>query len=309
MKYKEWLMDWLTNYEKPSTKIRTYEQYEKVVYKRLIPNLGEYELDELTPLIVQKYIAELQQSGNMKTGRGLAANSINPIISVIHKSLSAAHLLGFADTYEMDKLQRPKSEEKPVICFTSDQQKKLEQAVLQDRREKMRGIILDLYTGLRIGELLALEWTDIDFQHGTLTVSKSCHDSTDSEGKYIRITGSPKTTNSRRVIPIPKQLIPMLKAMKKNSRGPYVIMDGDKVPSVRAYQRSFQLLQKKIGIPYHNFHALRHTFATRALECGMDVKSLSEILGHKNANVTLNRYVHSLLEHKKSMMDKLGKRL
>lgn len=309
MKYKDWLIEWLTNYIKPSAKVRTYEKYAETVYNRLIPNLGEYEITELTPLIVQRYIAGLQQSGNLKTGGRLAANSINPIITVLHKSFSTAYLMGLIDVYEMDKLKSPKSEEKPVECFTLKEQKKLEYAALHDKREKMCGIVICLYTGLRIGELLALEWSDIDFQSRTLTVSKTCHDGKNEEDRYVRIIGKPKTLKSCRVIPIPKQLVPVLRKMKKNSHASLVIMDGDNPPSVRAYQRSFELFQKKNGVPRHGFHSLRHTFATRAIECGMDVKSLSEILGHKNAAVTLNQYVHSLLKHKKSMMDKLGKLL
>ena len=178
---------------------------------------------------------------------------------------------------------------------------------MADRREKMKGIIICLYTGLRIGELLALEWSDIDFQKAELRVNRTCHDSKNKDGSYCRITDTPKTEHSRRVIPLPRQLIPILREMKKGSSSPLVIV-GERPPlSVRSYQRSFELLLKKTGIPRKGFHALRHTFATRAIECGMDVKSLSEILGHKNPTVTLNRYVHSLMEHKRAMMDKLGK--
>ena len=85
------------------------------------------------------------------------------------------------------------------------------------------------------------------------------------------------------------------------------VVGGDISISVRSYQRTFELLQKKLHIPHRGFHVLRHTFATRALECGMDVKTLSEILGHKNPTVTLNRYVHSLMDHKRMMMNRLGK--
>ena len=88
-----------------------------------------------------------------------------------------------------------------------------------------------------------------------------------------------------------------------------VASNSDRLISIRAYQRSFELFLKRLNIPHKGFHSLRHTFATRALECGMDVKTLSEILGHKNANVTLNRYVHSLMEHKREMMNRLGKLL
>lgn len=172
----------------------------------------------------------------------------------------------------------------------------------------MFGIVLCLYTGLRIGELIALTWDDIDFGKGLLFVSKTCHDGNDGKN-HIRIIASPKTVNSRRVIPLPKQILPLLKAVKKRSECEFIVADGDKPVFVRSYQRTFELLLKKLHIPHKGFHSLRHTFATRAIECGVDVKTLSEILGHKNATITLNRYAHSLWEHKAEMMNKLSKML
>lgn len=161
-----------------------------------------------------------------------------------------------------------------------------------------------LYTGLRIGELLALTWNDIDFAKGTLSVNKSCHD-----GKDGLIIDKPKTAQSIRIIPLPQQLLPKLKALKAINHSSFIVANAGTPVSVRSYQRSFELLLKKLNIPHKGFHSLRHTFATRALECGMDVKTLSEILGHKNPTVTLNRYVHSLMEHKQDMMNRLGKLL
>lgn len=307
MLYRDWLVEWLINYVKPSTKDKTYSRYADVVYQHLIPNVGDYDLRELTPLIVQRYITELLQNGNLKTGQGLSANSVNSIITVIQGSMAMAHLLELNDRYEMDKLKRPKAKEKPIECFTQSEQEQIEQAVMTDKREKMKGIILCLYTGLRIGELLALEWEDIDLGKAELNVTKTCHDGKNKNGIFCRITDTPKTRQSRRVIPLPKQLVPMLKEMKKYSNSPLVISGKKEFLSVRSYQRSFELLQKKLGIPRRGFHALRHTFATRAIECGMDIKSLSEILGHKNPMITLNRYVHSLMDHKRTMMDRLGK--
>lgn len=307
MKYKKWLDEWFKNYIQPSSKIKTCERYSEIIEKHLKVKLGEYELDELTPLVLQRYITELMQSGNMKTEKGLAANSVNGIITVIQSSLKLAYTLGEIREYTADKIKRPKTKEKEVTCFTLPEQKKIEQAVLASKKPKLFGIVLCLYTGLRIGELLALEWTDIDFNKVTITVNKTCHDGRDEEGRLCRITDTPKTTSSRRTIPFPKQLLPLLKEHKKKSDSQYVISSDGYGITVRSYQRSFELLQKRLGIERRGFHSLRHTFATRALECGMDVKTLSEILGHKNATVTLNRYAHSMLEHKKEMMNKLGK--
>lgn len=304
MKYIDWLMQWLENYIRPSVKVRTYERYRLIIEQHIKDKIGSMELNDLSPFILQQFITELLQSGNRKTGKGLSANSVNAIISVIQGSLKTAHLLGLTKEYTADKLKRPKLKEKPVECFTLAEQKQIEQAILNGKKDKLYGIVLCLYSGLRIGELIALQWSDIDFVKGILTVSKSCHDSKDG-----LIIDEPKTATSRRVIPLPKQLLPFLKGIKKKSNSLFVVSANGKPVSVRSYQRSFELLLKKLKIPHKGFHSLRHTFATRAIECGMDIKTLSEILGHENPSVTLNRYAHSLMEHKADMMNKLGKLL
>ena len=306
MKYGIWLDEWFCNYIRPSSKRKTCERYSEIIEKRLKVKLGEYELNELTPLILQRYITELIESGNMKTGKGLAANSVNGIITVIQNSLKLAYALGTIKEYAADKIRRPKTKEKEVTCFTLSEQKKIERAALAGKKTKWLGIVVCLYTGLRIGELLALEWKDVDFQKGVLTVSKSRHEGKDENGRYAHIVESPKTVSSRRCIPLPKQILCELRMLKRKSRSVYVISNGESSIPVRSYQRSFERLLKKLDIPHKGFHALRHTFATRALECGMDVKMLSELLGHKDPAVTLRRYVHSLMEQKKEMMNKVG---
>lgn len=309
MIYKTWLEKWLAHYIEPTAKSRTYSRYSEIVRQHILPKLGEYDLEELTPGVLQKYITELLQTGNLRTGKGLSANSVNAIINVIQNSLRTAFNLGYVATFTADRLKRPKIEEKEITCFTEQEQKKIEQAVLKSKKDKLFGIILCLYSGLRIGELLALRWDDIDLQKGLIMISRSCHDGKDISGKYTRIEDTPKTSSSRRIIPLPKQFLPLMKEAKKKSDSEYVVSKNGNPISVRSYQRSFDLLQKKLNIPHRGFHSLRHTFATRALECGMDVKTLSEILGHKSPTVTLNRYVHSLMEHKKDMMNRLGKLL
>ena len=295
MKYKEWLNIWLDNYIKPSSKMQTAKSYERIIHKQISVALGEKELTDLTTMDIQLFVTDLLNNGNTRTHSGLAANSVNGIISVIQSSLKMAVILGYASKNVSAGIKHPKIKSKEITCFTISEQKKIEEAALSAKKDKYRGIILCLYTGLRIGELLALTWNDIDFEKSILSVTKTCHDGNEN-GKHIRIIDTPKTENSRRQIPLSKTLVKMLKEMKKKSKCEFVIADGEKPVFIRSYQRMFELFLKKLGLQHKGFHSLRHTFATRALECGMDVKSLSEILGHKNAMITLNRYAHSLWE-------------
>ena len=308
MKYKDWLNEWLNHYVKTSNKQRTFERYCQTANVHIIPILGDYELTELHPIVLQRFISELLVNGNKRTGKGLSPNFVKSVISVLQNSLKTAHILGLIPEYTADKIKRPKIVEKQVECFSVAEQKKIEQYVLESKKSKLKGIILCLYTGLRIGELLALTWDDIDFQKGQLAVTKTCHDGNVYD-KHCIIVDTPKTETSYRYIPLSKPLLAILKNLKKESKSDYVVSDKGDPVFVRSYQRTFELLLKRLNIPHKGFHALRHTFATRALECGMDVKTLSEILGHKNSTITLNRYAHSLWEHKSEMMNKLGKLL
>lgn len=308
MRYEEWLKIWLEDYVKPSVKIRTYQRYGQIVRTHIVPHLGGIELNDLTPITLQRFTSDLLNTGNKKTGKGLSANFVNTVISVMQNSLKTAHIIGLTSNLVANKIKRPKTQEKQVDCFTVQEQKKIENYVLNCKKDKLFGVVLCFYTGLRVGELLALTWSDIDFGKGLLFVSKTCHDGNDGKS-HIRVIDTPKTVNSRRVIPLPKQILPHLKKLKKRSLCDFVIADDDKPVFVRSYQRTFELLLKKLDISHKGFHSLRHTFATRALECGMDVKTLSEILGHKNATITLNRYAHSMIEHKQDMMNRLGKLL
>ena len=267
MKYKEWLDVWFANYIEPSSKTKTCERYSEIIEKHLKVKLGEYELEELSPIVIQKYITELMQSGNLTTGKWLAANSVNGIITVIQNSLKLAYTLGELKEYTTDKIRRPKTKEKEVSCFSLAEQKKIEQAALSNKKRKFIGIVICLYSGLRIGELLALTWADIDFTKGTLAVNKTCHDGRDEKGNLCRITDLPKTTSSKRMIPLPKQLLPVLKEYKRKSISEYVVESEKGEPStVRSYQRTFELLQKRLHIERKGFHSLRHTFAKTVID-------------------------------------------
>lgn len=305
MKYKEWLSEWLDAYVKP-LKQRTYERYRTICELHVKDGLGEYELDDITPLILQHHVNKEIVQGNKRSGGQLSENTANGIITVIQSSMRRASELGLCKRYSAGAIQRPRAQEGALKCFTVSEQKLIEKAAIEAPKRKFLGIIIALYTGVRIGELLALNLSSVDMQKRTITIKSTCYESKNKDGRFSIINDTTKTHRTR-VIPFPKQLLPILRELKTRSVSGYLIENakGEQM-SVRSYQRSFENLIKELRVSKLSFHSLRHTFATRALESGMDVKTLSEILGHKSATVTLNRYAHSMLEHKKNAMDRFG---
>lgn len=310
MKCKEWFEVWLENYVKPTAKNRTYTKYADIYRIRIATAFGEMQVEELTPLALQQFVTGLLQHGNLKTHEGLSVNTVNSTINVIRNAFQMAFTAGIVQECVSDSIKRPKSRERKIESFSVAEQRKIERRVGCMPKSKYKGITLCLYTGLRIGELLALTWCDVDFAKKLLFVNKSCYDGRDDAGNFVRLTGETKTETSNRVIPLSPKMVNMLRTMKKKAKSQYIIESEtcpEKPLSVRSYQMSFELLLKRLGISHKGFHALRHTFATRAVESGMDVKTLSEILGHRNPSVTLRRYVHSMIEHKRDAIDKLCK--
>ena len=302
MVYKQWCSEWLNCYVKPQVKERTYAKYCQLAEDHILPEIGEYRLNELSTNVLQQFINNMQN-------KGYASTTIHGLISLLKLSLVKAVELDIVDKEYSNYLSRPKAKTKRVECFSIYEQRKMENFIVFIDKPRYFGILLSLYTGIRLGELLALEWSDLDMRKCVIKVSKSCHDSWDENG-YIKVIDTPKTHNSQRIIPMPKQLVPYFKVMRRNASSKYVIPGRTAYGAgVRTYQRFFEKMLIDLGIPHKGFHSLRHTFATRALECGMDVKTLSEILGHANPTITLNRYAHSMFDHKTSMMNRVGKLL
>lgn len=308
MKLKEWLNTWLNKYQKITIKLRTYLKYTDIINKHINPILGEYELEALTCDVLQRFVLYKLTYGNLITNDKLSDNSVIAIISLLKQSLKKAVFLGVARIEYTSQIKMPNIKEKEVSAFNMFEQQKLESYCLNSKPNFI-GIIICLYTGIRLGELLALTWEDIDFDKKILRINKTVYTIT-RNGRNEAYIDKPKTKQSNRMIPLPKQLISVLKRNKRKSTSSYIITtkNGGIVQN-RSYQKSFKCILKKCNITYKSFHSLRHTFATRVLELGMDIKTLSEILGHKNSMITLNRYSHSLLEHKFDFMNKIGKLL
>lgn len=306
---RDWLFIWLNKYMKYVIKLKTFICYQNICNNHIIPVLGNKQMNELTVDIIQEFLYHKLENGNLKTGNSLSINSLLAIVSVLKQALKQAFILKIVEQDCTIGLKIPSSYEKQVEAFNRHEQSIIEHFCLHHPHKNYIGILICLYTGIRLGELLALTWTDIDFERGWLSINKTvsfiCQN-----GKYTKYIDSPKTKQSNRTIPLSKELLLLLKEQKRTHNSIYVLSTKcGNIVSSRSYQRTFQVILERCQIPYKNFHALRHTFATRALELGMDVKTLSEILGHKDATITLNRYSHSLMDYKTSLLNKLGEHL
>ena len=193
--------------------------------------------------------------------------------------------------------------------LTHDEQSSLIRTVLNDMDLYKFGVLLSLYTGIRIGELCALKWEDMCLSDSVLKIRRTMQRIQESDGNTIRktkiIITVPKSKCSVRLIPLPSFISDIAQQFSNSPQAFILTGDSERFVEPRTMQNHFKSLVAESGIERANFHVLRHTFATRCVEVGFEIKSLSEILGHSNVNITLNRYVHSSFELKSSNMNKL----
>lgn len=300
------LIEWLENYQKEYIKVRTYQRYHGLITKHILPEFGDKEISELGVRDIQTFIIRQNKTGNLRTGDKLSATSTNMLLTILNMAFEYACDMEYVKENPCLRVRRIKTEEKKIQAFTVEEQKAIETEIDRTNDVRFHGILLCLYTGLRIGELLGLTWDDVDFEHGVIKITKTVYREKNENGEWQLCVGTPKTKSSDRIIPLPEYISQILYKDKIKSITPYVVENKKgKRMSIRSYQYMFEKLTERAGVRKLNFHALRHTFATRAIECGMDIKTVADIMGHQNATTTLNRYAHCMLEHKIEMMQKL----
>ena len=307
MTTNELMTAWLDRCERERVKPRTYSRYKGLIVQHILPELGDTQIDDLGRRQISEFLTAHQADGNLR-GEALSATSTNLMLTVLNAAFTYACDMELLPANPCDRIRRVPGPPSRVEAFTREEQRRLEVAIAVSEDRRLFGIRLCLYTGLRIGELLGLEWQDVDMGKGILHVQKTVYREKNAEGEWQLFVDRPKTAASERMVPLPGYLAEDLRIYRISARSEFVI-ENKKAErmSIRSYQYLFERLTEKAGVRKLNFHALRHTFATRALECGMDIKTLSELMGHKNATITLNRYAHSMMDTKIAAMNKLEK--
>lgn len=288
---------------KPST----YGTYRNVVRNHLVPELGPLPLKELTSEKVSGFLTGQLNHGRLDGGGGLSAKTVTEMRNILKLILEYARFRGYLCTAELH-VRLPERRTTPARVLSRAEQFALEHILFAQQTPLNLGVLMSLYAGLRIGEVCALQWGDICLEEGTVFVHKTviriqepCQDA----GPRTRLmVTEPKTPCSRRVIPLPDFLLRYLAGAKQNEKD--YLASGRSAPlEPRTCLSQYKRLLKKAGVEDTTFHTLRHTFATRCIESGMDVKSLSEIMGHSGVSITMQRYVHPSMDAKREQINRL----
>lgn len=312
MKTKEILFCDVIKQWQDSNRIRikgaTDTKYSYLIDSHILPSIGGLKLSEITGPIINAFLLEKAENGRLDGTGGLSASYVRSLMIIIKS------VIQFAVDEQLcmplkSPIYKPQKSSKELTILTVSDQKRIEEAALNDLTPTKAGILISLYTGLRIGEICALTWDDVDLKvkiiHVRHTIARVKNRQLNSEAKTNLILDEPKTFSSKRDIPIPSFLCDVLLQLKKKSVSSYVVSEKNEFVSPRTFEYRYHKILETCNVQSINFHALRHTFATRCIEVGVDVKSLSEILGHANVSITLNTYVHSSIDLKRIQLERL----
>lgn len=291
-------------YKRPYVKQSTMAAYALILENHILPTFGED--NSLPEQSVQAFVLHKIESG-------LSTKSVKDILIVLKMVMKFGVKKEWMTYYEWDIKYPPSSENKVLDVLSVTNHRKILNHIQSHFTFMGLGIYISLSTGLRIGEVCALKWSDINVTDGILTVNRTIERIYIIEGEKKHtelVINTPKTKNSCREIPMNKELLGMLKPLKKVVNDDYYILTNDERPiEPRTYRNYYKRLMEKLDIPKLKYQGLRHSFATRCIEVGCDYKTVSVLLGHSNISTTLNLYVHPNMEQKKRCIDKVFKSL
>lgn len=288
--------EWL-KYKKNTVKKSTYYNYSYSVEKYLYPKFADQDITQIKDY--NDFIEKLTDTLAPKTVRDIIMK-LKEIINFYEEEHNTK--------LNIKKMSLPKMNKKEIQILSNKEKQKLEKYCIEQNSLKSLGILICLNTGLRIGEVCALRWENIDFESKKIHIEKTIERIySKEENKTIVIIDTPKSITSVRTIPINSKLYNILKQIRGKSKKTDFVLAGSSEHYVepRNYQYHFKEILKRSKVKKYKFHTLRHTFATNCIEAGMDIKSLSEILGHADVSITLNIYVHSSDKAKRKYLEKI----
>ena len=323
---KDWLIEWLHNYAHIMIRPSTYISYEGYIYNHIIPMIGDLPIQKLTPPIVQNFYNDRFLNGRTDGKGGLSSKTLRNMHNMFHQAMEQAKINGLIMQNPTNNAIIPKSQKKEMRVLSVEEQLRLLSMIHLHRLGF--AIKFDLATGLRIGELCALKWTDLNYQKKTVKISRTLQrintnqlereELDGSENMTMVVEGDVKTSSGFREIPIPDKIWMELMQHQQFQQQEYmtygipILADGyifampfGTCVEPSTMRDALNYLLAAAGIEHANFHSLRHTFATRAIEAGMPVKTLSDILDHSQVQITMDLYCHSSIDHMRDSMNAL----
>ncbi len=281
----------------------TYVKYTAIVEKHIKAKLGNLKTKALSTVLVENFSYELLCT------KMLSPKTVRDILSVL-RSILKYSMKHYPSLFTVVDIVYPKNVKKEMRVLTKDEQAVLIEFLSNNIDECKFGVLLALLTGMRIGEVCALKWKDISLEERFIRVAHTMQrlkNLTDqNEGKTKVLISDPKSDSSSRIIPLTSLSLQLCKGRFVHNPEAFVLTgSAERYIEPRTLQNKLKKYTKECGIRGVHFHVLRHTFATRCVEVGFEIKSLSEILGHASPQITLERYVHSSLELKRANMEKL----
>lgn len=298
-------LEWIS-YIQPQIKQSSYVKYTNIIHIHLLPYFGNTTIGMITREDVNTFCSNLLLSDD--THQALSPKTVTSIISVMKSIFEYAIQVKKYTAINLNGISVKQTQ--PVLRVLSmNEQQRLCEYLFENFDLCNFGILLSLYTGLRVGEICALKWEDIILDEHVLYVHQTMQrlqSTNNSTHKTEIVISTPKSECSMRKIPIPDKLFDLMLDYRQPEKSYFLTGLSDRYIEPRTMQNRFKKAIKACEIENINFHTLRHTFATRCVELGFDLKSLSEILGHANINITLNRYVHPSMELKQQNMNLLS---
>ena len=314
MTLRELALEYWIPYKRRRVKASTLSTYDTNLRTHILPVLGERVVYDLGAEELNDFILEQAgRGGSRADGRPLASKTVREIALLLGQLLKFAALRGaLADLSVLDELVSLSVLVPEIRTLTWEEEKRLYDCLCASPDPCALGAIMMLYTGIRLGELCALTWRDIDLTRGTLSITKTMQRIKNLDGggaRTVVIVDRPKSPKSVRVVPLPPFLHELLHSFRSGAPGDAYFLTGEprKFIEPRVYRSRFETYRQEARLPGEiHVHCLRHTFATRCVELGVEVKTLSELLGHSSVQITLDRYVHSSFSKKQTEMQKLS---